>query len=98
MCNRIWESYGVKIKISTANITTKEGCSTLIEETNSLSPIDGVFNLAVVLKDGLFENQSEDTFNISLGPKATATKYLDEITRVVCPDLRYLEPIVLKLE
>lgn len=70
------------------DITTEEGCNQLISEAQELVPIESIFNLAVVLKDSLLENQSPESFRISLGPKAVATKYLDEITRVRCPDLR----------
>lgn len=86
--NRIWKTYGVIIKISTAPITTKEGCKQLIEESLELGRIDAIFNLAVVLADGIIENQTPDSFVISFGPKAYATQYLDEFTREMCPDLR----------
>ncbi|XP_044764314.1 fatty acid synthase-like [Coccinella septempunctata] len=84
----LWKSYGAEVKISTADITTREGCEQLITEAQELGPIESIFNLAVVLKDSLLENQSPESFRTSLGPKAVATKYLDEITRVRCPDLR----------
>jgi fatty acid synthase len=52
-----------------------------------LGPVGGIFNLAVVLKDGILENQNEATFRESFGPKALATKHLDEISRKMCPEL-----------
>ncbi|XP_023312031.1 fatty acid synthase-like, partial [Anoplophora glabripennis] len=85
---RIWKTYGVIVKISTAPITTREGCKQLIEESLELGSIDAVFNLAVVLADGVFENQTRENFVVSFGPKAYATQYLDEFTRNMCPDLR----------
>lgn len=60
----------------------------LIREANRLGPIESIFNLAVVLQDAVFENQNEESFLISLQPKAVATTYLDEITRKSCPRLR----------
>ncbi|KAK9884293.1 hypothetical protein WA026_005245 [Henosepilachna vigintioctopunctata] len=84
----IWKSYGINVKISTADITTKEGCEQLITEAQSIAPVQSIFNLAVVLKDSLLENQSPESFRISFGPKPNATKYLDEVTRTLCPDLR----------
>ncbi|XP_018572598.1 fatty acid synthase-like [Anoplophora glabripennis] len=83
----IWKSYGVLIKISTAPITTRKGCRELLEESFELGRIDAIFNLAVVLADGLFENQTVENFDTSFGPKANATNYLDELTRKLCPDL-----------
>ncbi|KAL3270432.1 hypothetical protein HHI36_020987 [Cryptolaemus montrouzieri] len=85
---KIWRSYGTLIKISTADITTREGCEQLISEAEEFDPVESIFNLAVVLKDSLLENQSPESFRISFGPKAVATRYLDEITRQRCPELR----------
>ncbi|XP_044764578.1 fatty acid synthase-like [Coccinella septempunctata] len=85
---KTWKTYGATIKISTADITTKEGCDQLITEAKQLGPIESIFNLAVVLRDALLENQSPEGFRISFGPKSVATKHLDEITRLRCPELR----------
>lgn len=53
-----------------------------------MGPLEGIFNLAVVLRDCLLENQTVENFEESLGPKAVATKYLDELTRKMCPQLQ----------
>lgn len=45
---RVWESYGVKVTISTADITTEEGVKNLLKEGNKLGPVSTIFNLAVV--------------------------------------------------
>jgi fatty acid synthase len=60
----------------------------LIREATELGSIDAIFNLAVVLKDALLEDQTEETFRLSLAPKARTTTYLDQITREICPHLR----------
>lgn len=86
--NSLWKTYGVNIKISTASITTEKGCEQLIKESLQLGRVDAIFNLAVVLADGLFENQTPENFAASFGPKARATEYLDEFSRELCPDLR----------
>lgn len=52
-------------------------------------PIGGIFNLAVALRDGIFENQNVNYFCESMAPKADATKHLDEISRKLCPELQY---------
>lgn len=49
----------------------------------------GIFNLAVTLRDGIFANQSSKQFLECFSPKAIATKYLDELSRVLCPGLEY---------
>lgn len=75
--------------VSTADVTTEEGCKQLIEEANSVGPVGGIFNLAVALRDGMFENQTLQTFKESLEPKAAATKYLDSASRQLCPQLEH---------
>ena len=45
--------------------------------------------MAVVLKDGIFDNQDVENFITSMAPKAVATKHLDELSRVLCPELQY---------
>lgn len=86
---RIWRSYGVEVHINTSDITTKSGCENIIQSATKLGPVGGIFNLAVALRDGIFENQDLKMFTESLGPKAEATKYLDEISRKLCPDLKH---------
>ena len=71
------------------NVTTERGCEDLINEATELGPIDAIFNLAVVLKDALFEDQTQETFETSFAPKARATLYLDRVTRKLCPKLRF---------
>lgn len=39
------------------------------------------------MKDAVFENQTEETFAESAGPKAVATHYLDKYSREMCPEL-----------
>lgn len=61
----------------------------LLNKANALGPVAALYNLSVVLEDAILENQTEEKFQISFGPKAVALKYLDEVTRELCPDLRY---------
>lgn len=86
---RIWESYGATINVCTADITTRSGCEELLRTALKLGQVGGIFNLAVNLKDGIFENQTIEQFNDCFAPKAFATKYLDELSRKMCPQLRY---------
>lgn len=51
--------------------------------------VGGIFNLAVVLRDSIFENQDGDKFIESFGPKVFATRYLDELSRALCQRLKY---------
>ncbi|XP_075147103.1 fatty acid synthase 3 [Haematobia irritans] len=85
----LWKSYGCEISVSTSDITTMDGCAKLLEEANKVGPVGGIFNLAVVLRDAIFENQTKDMFVESFGPKARATQYLDELSRKRCPKLEH---------
>ncbi|PNF18738.1 hypothetical protein B7P43_G05011 [Cryptotermes secundus] len=86
---RTWRSYGVKVVISLADITTKSGVRALLSEANRLGQVDAIFNLAVVLRDAFLENQTKADFVTSAGPKAIATRHLDELSRQMCPHLRH---------
>ena len=45
---RLWRSYGAKVVISLADITTKSGVTELLSDANRLGQVDAIFNLAVV--------------------------------------------------
>lgn len=47
---RVWESYGTRVVISKADITTEDGVKQLLTEANKLGPVSTIFNLAVVSK------------------------------------------------
>jgi fatty acid synthase, animal type len=85
---RYWQSLGVEVSIDTSNVFTLSGCNALLRNTIKLGPVEGIFNLAVALRDGIFENQTLKMFEESLAPKAVATKHLDELSRKLCPDLK----------
>lgn len=87
--NSIWKSYGVNVIVDTSDILTKSGCEKLLNESERIGPIGGIFNLALTLRDSIFENQDATKFADCMGPKAIATKHLDELTRVLCPELQY---------
>lgn len=86
----LWESYGVKVNIVAGKDASKrEDCESILKTAAQLGPVDGIFNLAVVLKDSLWENQTEETFEESFRSKAWSTKQLDELSRKICPKLRH---------
>lgn len=85
----LWESYGCKVLVNTADVTTYQGCKNLLVESLTQGQIGGIFNLAAVLRDGIFENQSIEKFKESLAPKANATRYLNDLSRVLCPKLEH---------
>lgn len=73
--------YDAKILISKLNITNEKECEELIRKTSDL-PVGGIFHLAAVLQDGLFENLNVDLFNEVIDIKYNGTKYLDKYTRL----------------
>jgi len=48
LCVRLWHSYGVKVVISLADITTESGVTDLLSDANILGQVDAIFNLAAV--------------------------------------------------
>ncbi|KMQ82617.1 fatty acid synthase [Lasius niger] len=86
---RYWRERGTKIVISTADVTTLSGAERLIDESNQLAPVGGIFNLAAVLCDALFENLQVADFETATLPKVNGTKNLDATSRKYCPSLDY---------
>uniref|UniRef100_A0A8C3V264 Fatty acid synthase n=1 Tax=Catharus ustulatus TaxID=91951 RepID=A0A8C3V264_CATUS len=84
-----WKALGIKVLVSTSDIGTLEGTQLLIEEALQLGPVGGIFNLAVVLRDGMIENQTPELFLEVNKPKYSGTLHLDRVTRKKCPDLDY---------
>lgn len=61
----------------------------LIKESEKLGPIEGIFNTALVMRDSLFENQTQMAFEEVVACKGRAMKFMDEISRERSPHLRY---------
>jgi len=87
---KLWQSYGVNVQIVTVNDTLKhEDYESILKFAEERGPVDAIFNLAVVLKDCTFQNQSPQTFEDSFKSKAWMTKKMDELSRIICPQLRH---------
>ncbi|XP_025199126.1 fatty acid synthase-like isoform X2 [Melanaphis sacchari] len=86
-CVNNWKESGVNVLISKADCSTLNGAQQLIDDSNKLGPVGGVFNLAAVLRDAFLENQTPQDFEIVSKPKVTGTKNLDTVTRKSCPEL-----------
>lgn len=86
----LWKSYGVNVEIiAGADASDHEDCAFILNSAADMGPVDAIFNLAVVLRDCLYKNQTAELFEESFKPKAMATKTLDELSRRMCPDLRH---------
>jgi fatty acid synthase, animal type len=66
----------------------KTACEEMIDTAGKLGPVVAIFNLAAVLNDKILENQTIETFEKTLRPKAESTRHLDEISRRKCGNLR----------
>lgn len=89
LCVRRWRESGVKVLISTADITTLSGAERLFAESSKLAPVGGLFNLAAVLRDALIENLEEADFKTVMSPKINGTRCLDAVSRKACTPLDY---------
>ncbi|KAL1129219.1 hypothetical protein AAG570_013748 [Ranatra chinensis] len=89
LCIRRWTSKGVTVHVSTTDASTLEGSNRLIAEANKLGPVGGIFNLAAVLRDALFENQTPEDFYSVCQAKVSVTESLDTASRLYCPQLDY---------
>jgi fatty acid synthase len=85
-CIRLWRESGVNVRVPTGDISQLHTVKNVINEAQELGPVGGVFHLAMVLIDGLMENQTVETFQKSAEPKVRGTMYLDVITRQMCKD------------
>ncbi|XP_011872608.1 PREDICTED: fatty acid synthase-like [Vollenhovia emeryi] len=89
LCVRRWRESNVKIVVSTTDVTTLSGAEHLIQESNRLAPVGGIFNLAAVYRDALIEDLKEVDFKDVILPKVDVTKSFDTVSRQLCPSLDY---------
>uniref|UniRef100_A0A914ZHK0 Fatty acid synthase n=1 Tax=Parascaris univalens TaxID=6257 RepID=A0A914ZHK0_PARUN len=83
-CVHFWRRTGISVLISTLNITKEEDALELIAQCLSMGPLGGVFHLAMVLRDCLFENQNAQNFKDAAEAKYWGTLNLDAATRKAC--------------
>uniref|UniRef100_A0AC35TUX3 Carrier domain-containing protein n=1 Tax=Rhabditophanes sp. KR3021 TaxID=114890 RepID=A0AC35TUX3_9BILA len=80
-CVQFWRRTGVKVLVSTLNISNEAQAYTLIQNCTEMGPLGGVFHLAMVLRDCLFENQNVQNFVDAAEAKYHGTIFLDNATR-----------------
>ncbi|CAG9772141.1 unnamed protein product [Ceutorhynchus assimilis] len=88
-CIKKWQKIGTQILVNTQNAHTKQGAISILEQANKLAPIGGIFNMATVICDAEFINQTEDNFKATYKPKADVTRQLDSAARTLAPQLDY---------
>ncbi|XP_018311540.1 fatty acid synthase [Mycetomoellerius zeteki] len=87
---RLWKSYGVNVLIiKNIDVADLKDCEYLLQTTEKEASVDAIFNLGVVLKDGVLKNQTAETFAEAFQSKARATQMLDKLSRKICLNLRH---------
>ncbi|RDD36517.1 Fatty acid synthase [Trichoplax sp. H2] len=84
-----WRKKGIKVSVSTCNVTSIESTEELIKQAEELGPVGGIFHLAAVLRDGFLENQTKELFDEVAKPKVDGTIHLDRVTRKRCDGLEW---------
>ncbi|XP_077491594.1 fatty acid synthase-like [Amblyomma americanum] len=87
LCLRRWQHAGAEVTVSKSDASIEEGARQVIEEASAMGPVGGIFNLAMVLRDALLENQTAESFRCACKPKADVARYLDEMSRRRCSEL-----------
>ncbi|KPM02590.1 fatty acid synthase-like protein 1 [Sarcoptes scabiei] len=83
------EKANPEVKICTSDPSTIKGAEKLMNESQKLGPIGGIFHFATVLNDAFIEDQTPESFKKVCAPKMDALCCLDTITRQLCPELDY---------
>ncbi|KAG5347678.1 FAS synthase, partial [Acromyrmex charruanus] len=87
---QLWKSYGVNVLIiKNIDVADLKDCEYLLRTAEKEAPVDAIFNLGVVLRDGIFKNQTAEAFAESFQSKARATQMLDKLSREICLNLRH---------
>ncbi|XP_037565632.1 fatty acid synthase [Dermacentor silvarum] len=87
LCLHRWQKAGAKVIVRKIDASEEDGARKIIEEATAMGPIGGIFVLAVLLRDGLLENQTAEYFETVFKIKIDGTRHLDELSCKMCPEL-----------
>ncbi|KAH6934535.1 hypothetical protein HPB50_025239 [Hyalomma asiaticum] len=87
LCLHRFQKAGANVIVRKIDAAEEEGALKVLEEAAAMGPIGGIFILAVLLRDGLLENQTAEAFETVMKIKIDGTKYLDKLSRKMCPEL-----------
>ncbi|XP_054923034.2 fatty acid synthase-like [Dermacentor andersoni] len=87
LCLHRWREAGANVLVSKSDASTLNGSLQIMKEAEAIGPVGGIFNLGAVLRDALLENQTAETFEAVCKVKIDGTRYLDELSRTLCPEL-----------
>ncbi|CAG7831785.1 unnamed protein product [Allacma fusca] len=86
---KVWRDQGVNVIIDNSDVSTQSGAQTALNLAVGVGPVGGIFNLALVLTDAMFPNQTAEHFEIVSKAKILATIELDRASRNLEPKLDY---------
>ena len=87
---KFMDSLKIQVKVSTQNVIDEQNAKNVLDEAESMGgKIGGIFQLAMVLHDALFESQTTETFDSVCKPKIDATINLDKLTRQLSYKIDY---------
>ena len=84
--NRL-QQLGANVLVSNLDVSDMSNAVKLIDLAKNLAPVGGIFNLAMTLKDALFEDQTKEFFEECCSIKVNGTNNLDIVSRNACPEL-----------
>ncbi|XP_072140156.1 fatty acid synthase-like [Dermacentor andersoni] len=87
LCLQRWRHLGATVHVINDDVSTEEGARKIIATAATMGPVGGIFNLAMVLREALMENQSADMYADVCKPKVLGTQCLDDVSRIDCPEL-----------
>ncbi|KAL1473650.1 hypothetical protein MTO96_038544 [Rhipicephalus appendiculatus] len=87
LCIHRFRKTGASVIVRKMDASEEDGARKVIEEAAAMGPIGGIFILAVLLRDGLIENQTAEAFETVFKIKIDGTRHLDQLSRKMCPEL-----------
>ncbi|XP_049271384.1 fatty acid synthase [Rhipicephalus sanguineus] len=87
LCLHRFEKAGANVIVRKIDASEEDGARKVFEEATAMGPVGGIFILAVLLRDGLIENQTAEAFETVMKIKINGTRHLDELSRKMCPEL-----------
>nr|ART35008.1 polyketide synthase [Fusarium bulbicola] len=80
LCVQDLEARGAKVQVFRGDAAIKGDVERAVASIPSDTPLRGIVNAAMVLRDGLFQNMSYESWTTSIQPKVLGSKNLHEAT------------------
>ncbi|KAI1026382.1 hypothetical protein LB503_012850 [Fusarium chuoi] len=80
LCVRDLEARGARVQVFRGDAAIKEDVERAVTSIPSNKPLKGIVNAAMVLRDGLFQNMTYESWTTSIQPKVLGSRNLHEAT------------------